>query len=297
MLLRNVCLPACRMAVLGALALAAQVRAMEIVYVGDAPRYAEYIELLRAALEHTLPSHGAYTMRPADREMSESRFLIEARSGELVNVVWSATSRDKEAQLIPIRIPLGKGLLGYRISFTAALRLGEFGRARTVADLQRYRFCLGIGWGDVSIYRAAGLPVSLAGYEALFRMTERQHCALFSRGVNEVFDEFERLRESHPGLAIEPDLLLHYPYPFYFFVSPRHPEIAARIEAGLRRMVDDGSFDAIFWKHNSAAIKRAGMERRRVIELPNPDLPPDTPLDERRYWFRPGDAPAAPARN
>lgn len=285
----------CALALLG-LSLPQRASAQEVVYVSDAPRFAEYIELLRTAMERTVSSHGPYTLRPARIDMSETRYLMEARSGELVNVVWSAASREKETQLLPIRIPLGKGLLGYRIAFTAQSQRDAFEQVRTIEDLRHYRFCLGIGWGDVAIYKAAGLPLTLSSYEALFRMTERRHCDLYSRGINEVFDEYERMLPLHPGLAIEPSLLLHYTYPYYFFVSPRHPELAARLEAGLRVMLSDGSFDNIFWKHNATAIQRAGMAQRRVIELPNPDLTPATPLDEARLWYRPGDLPPVPIR-
>jgi len=263
-----------------------------VVYVSDDPRFAEYIDLLRTALKRTTPTHGDFTMAPASVEMNESRYLLEAREGRLVNVVWSATSKEKEERLIPIRIPLSKGLLGYRIALTAKSVQARLSDVSSLRQLKRLRFCLGVGWGDVAIYRAAQLPVVHGPYEALFRMTELGRCDLFSRGVNEVFDEFERVRPRHPGLAIEPGLLLHYPYPYYFFVSPRQPELAARIEAGLRLMLDDGSFDAIFWKHNRVAIERAQMARRQLIELPNLELPAGTPLSERRYWYYPGDAPA-----
>lgn len=285
---------ALRAAVLGllvVLGLASQSQAADVVYVSDAPRYAEYIELLRSALKRTEATHGPFTMAPARVDMNESRFLLEARTGELVNVVWSATSREKEERLIPIRIPLEKGLLGYRISLIQASQQTDFHGLNNVRQLSRRRFCLGMGWGDVAIYRAAQLQVVLGQYEALFRMTELGRCDLFSRGVNEVFDEFDRVRGAHPGLAIEQELLLHYPYPFYFFVSPKHPEMAQRIESGLRLMLADGSFDANFWRHNGYAIERARIARRQVIELSNPDLPDGTPLEDRRLWFRPGDQP------
>ena len=45
-------------------------------------------------------------------------------------------------------------------------------------------------------------------------------------------------------------------------------------------MISEGSFDRIFLKHNGEAIVRSQMGRRRVIEIPNPDLPTGTPTDQ-----------------
>ncbi|MFZ5841381.1 MAG: amino acid ABC transporter substrate-binding protein [Pseudomonadota bacterium] len=258
-----------------------------VIYPGDSPRYAEYIELLRTALDRTRKDYGEYRLQPAAQEMNESRFLIEARTGERINLVWSATSIEKEKTLIPVRIPLGKGLLGFRIGIIRAGNQQRFDNVETVADLQQFEFGLGHGWGDVGIYKAAGLRVQLAPYEDLFSMTAMGRFDYFSRGVNEIFSELEAQKSKTPTLTIEQRLLLHYPYPFYFFVTPTDPDLAKRIENGLERMLSDGSFDEIFYKHNSRAIKLANMGKRRIIELKNPTLPPETPLSDKRLWYKP----------
>ena len=65
------------------------------------------------------------------------------------------------------------------------------------------------------------------------------------------------------------------------------PCASERIENGLRIMIKDGSFDAIFYKHNKAAIERANLKNRRIIRLDNHLLPKATPLDEKNLWFDP----------
>lgn len=49
----------------------------------------------------------------------------------------------------------------------------------------------------------------------------------------------------------------------------------------------DGSFNRIFWKYNRVAIEQARMSERRVIQIPNPLLPKDTPLGDTGMWFDP----------
>lgn len=261
---------------------------VEVIYPDDHPRYAEYIEILKTALDKTVPEYGAYVMHTAEIKMNETRFLAEAHLGKRVNVVWSATSDEKEKQLLPIRIPLSKGLLGYRIALIRAAQQKKLDSVHNLDDLRQLKFGLGPGWGDVSVYKAAGLPVLIAEYEDLFKMLSFGRFDLFSRGVNEIFSEYQAQKGNLPNLAIEQHLLLYYPYPFYLFVSPQTPALAERIERGMRIMLDDGSFDAIFRKHNRVAIQQADMKHRRIINISNKLLPSKTPLSDARLWYKPG---------
>ncbi|MGE5452047.1 MAG: amino acid ABC transporter substrate-binding protein [Acidobacteriota bacterium] len=263
-----------------------------VVYPGDDFRYAEYIAVLRKALDETTSDFGPYVMRPASVSMNEPRFLFEARSGHLVNVVWSATSKEKEKTLRPIRVPLSKGILGYRILFIHESMQAQFAQVRSLKDLRRFRFCLGPGWGDVPIYRNAALHVDLAEYDSLLPMVEAGRCDAFSRGINEIFEESQRMPKALSHVAIERRLMLHYPYPFYLFVTPSEENLARRIETGVRRMLGDGAFEQIFSTYNAEWIRRAKVEQRLIIEMANPDLPPETPSEESGLWFVPRKAAA-----
>jgi hypothetical protein len=53
-------------------------------------------------------------------------------------------------------------------------------------------------------------------------------------------------------------------------------------------MIDDGTFDLIFFKYHQHAIRKAGIGNRRVFSMFNPLLPPETPLANRRLWHIPG---------
>jgi hypothetical protein len=261
-----------------------------VVYPADDFRFAQYLALLRASLEKTVTDFGPFEMSAAGVPMNEVRYFQEARAGQLVNVVWGATSVEREEQLLPIRIPLEKGLLGYRLLLTPASVAPQLAGVQTAHDLAgRFKFCLGRGWGDVPIYLHAGFDVELADYDSLFKMVETGRCDLLSRGINEVFDEWEHFAPSLPHVVLEPRLLLHYRYAYYFFVSPTDRTLARRIETGLRRMIDDGSFDEIFNRYYKSAIDRANIKGRRVIELANPELPPQTPLSDSRLWYVPSD--------
>lgn len=249
-------------------------------------RFGDLIELLSLALKKTVPEYGGYKLVPSRLAMNEERSLAELKQGELVNVVWSSTSNEKETEFIPIRIPLRKGLLGYRIALIDPSNQALIDTVRTVDDLRKLNVGQGFGWGDVNVYKANGIPVATAGYESLFAMVSRDRFHLYPRGINEVFAEYAARRSGFPHLGIEKRLLLYYPWPYYFLVNRSERELAARIELGLRRMIKDGSFDAIFWKYNGAAIRQANLSKRRVIQLDNPLLPQETPLGSP-YWLPP----------
>ena len=251
-------------------------------------RFDDLKEILKTALDETVDTDGPYKLAASSRYVNEARYLAEIRDGGgEANVVWSSTSEQKERELLPIRFELRKGLLGYRVALIDGRRQAEFDRVRTFADVKKLTVGQGIGWGDVAVYQAAGVKVTTAPYEDLFRMVANDRFDLFPRGVGEAFREHAAHRKDLPELSVEQGLLLYYPWPYYFFCNRKDTALASRIERGLKRMRADGSFDRIFWKYNRAAIEQAGMKERRVIQIPNPLLPKDTPLGDARMWFDP----------
>jgi hypothetical protein len=250
-------------------------------------RFNDLLEILKGALDRTVPDYGPYSLEQAPVQMSAARAIEQLERHGLVNVVWSSTSIDREKKFLTIRIPLRKGLLGYRICLINAKEQARINRVQTLDDLRKLTVGQGTGWADVSIYNAEGIPVTTAAYGGLFDMVGAGRFDLFPRGLSEVFREFALHGPRLPGLAIDRHLLLYYPWPYYFLFNRDDPGLAARIEVGLKMMRADGSFDAIFHKYNDDWIAAADIKHRVVIRLNNPLLPPETPLDDPTLWFDP----------
>ena len=144
----------------------------------------------------------------------------------------------------------------------------------------------GADWPDTRILRANGLVVDeSAHYSDLFRKLAAQRIDYFPRSVQEIWGE---LATHHEGdFVVEPHLALHYPTAMYFFVNKDESSLAEDIERGLRKALQDGSFDALFQRHFGAVLEKSGLAEREVLELHNPLLPPLTPLNEARLWYRP----------
>lgn len=247
----------------------------------------DLIVLLRTALQRTEASHGPFELGPAPAAASEDRQLMNMEQGLLPNVVWASATPERERRLLPIRIPLRRGLIGYRIALIHRQRQAEFSRIRTLDDLRAYSLGQGPNWPETRMYRQLGFKVESGNYEALFRMLIGGRFDLFPRGANEVWNELATRSAELPDLAVEESLLIHYPQPYYFFVSRHDAALARRIERGLREMLNDGSFEDHFWRHHGAAVQQARLAERRLLRLDNPQLPRETPLADSRLWFDP----------
>lgn len=254
--------------------------------VGD-PRFNDVKEILRMALEKTVADFGPFSLRPSSQGTNGLRYLNNLANGSDLNVVWSSTTMEKERNYLPIRIPLRKGILGYRIALVRKDKQALLNQVKNLEDLKKFTIGQGVGWDDAKLYRANGIAVVEAKYSNLFRMLSYRRFDLFPRGIGEVFTEFEKNRAANPDLTIDENLLIYYPWPYYFFVSKNNSHLKARIESGLRKMIKDGSFDAIFWKYNGKAIESVNFKKRRLIQIKNHLLPKETPLHDESLWFKP----------
>jgi hypothetical protein len=270
---------------------AARGSGVRVVYpTGDIPndpRFNDVIEILRTALEKTVPQFGPFELGPAPAPMPKARYLMDLEQQREINVVWNGTSEELEKRFTPIRIPLRKGLLGYRVCLISKENQGKIDQIKTVDDLKKFTVGQGLNWGDISIYESVGIEVIKAKYAQLFKMLSLGRFDLFPRGIGEIFPEYEINLKENSNLEIEKNLLLYYPWPYYFFFNNNDHELKKRVEAGLKIMQKDGSFDAIFNKYNRAAIEKANLRGRRIIRLNNPLLPKETPLNDPTLWFDP----------
>jgi ABC-type amino acid transport substrate-binding protein len=267
-----------------------------MTYVYHAPesaldvRYLYHWEILRTALERTSARWGPYRMVQSER-MTEQRqaFELKSASGKLT-VMYLSTTPDLEASLVPVRIPVDKNLGGYSVLLIRRRDRHRFEGVRTADDLKRFRIGLGYGWIDVGILQAAGFHVVTGtSYDGLFEMLEYGRFDAFLRAATEVLDERDRRAAALPDLFIEEHLLVYYPLPMYFWFSrtAEGRRLAARAEEGMRAMIADGTYDAIFDRYQRHKILALRLKERRMVRIPNPFLGPETPFADRRLWFDP----------
>lgn len=229
-------------------------------------------------------SGGNYQLRLSPRVLTQGRALalLEADTG--IDVVNFMTSAEREAHLLPIRFPIDKGLLGMRLLLIHKSQAGRFRGIVRVEDIKSMLAGQGSDWPDTQILRNNGFRVyTTANYAGLFQMLGNARIDYFPRSITEVWAEAERYAAA--GLIVEPTLMLRYPTASYFFVNRHRAKLAADIAAGLDAMQADGSFDKLFQQFYGDVTKRASIGSRVLFHIPNPLLPPQTPLARKELWL------------
>lgn len=225
-------------------------------------------------------------LQPIPRAMSQVQTDAALQRGDTLDVAWFATSPEREARLRAIRLPIDKGLLGWRHAVVRADRFDLFRGVTQLDGLRRFTAVQETGWPDVEILRANGLRVLTApNYEQNFALLAQRKADYFPRSVLEYRAELERHREA--GLVEEPYLALVYPSASYFFVAQGNADLANLITHGLERALHDGSFDRLFYRHHARLLESVGLERRTILQLKNPYFGDAAPLARKELWFRP----------
>lgn len=213
-----------------------------------------------------------YILSEASVNVPQGRALKLLRNKIEINVAWSITSFDRVEGLLPIKIPLFKGLFGYRLFFIRESEQAKFHRALPLKKLKKsYIAVQGNDWPDTKILRHSGFNViGVSGWESYFSMVSKGRVDYFPRSMLEIWHEHRRY--SDLNLAIEKNWALHYPVYMFFFVHPEDKELASVIESGLRKAIEDGSFEILFDSVLGESLTRSQLDKRHVIELDNPSV-------------------------
>ena len=225
-----------------------------------------------------------YELKPRLNKMQQARAVRQLALGLEINVLWTMTSKEREKDLLPIRIPIDKGLLGWRIFLINKKNAMNFEKLNTFDDLKKFEAVQGHDWPDTEILKANGLKVlGLPYYDSLFKTLQIGRVDYFPRSISEIWTE----EKSHPDmdLEIEKTIILHYPTALYFFVNKDDKELARLIETGLRAAIKDGSFEKAFVESYGEDIKRTNLKNRKLFQLTNPLLPLETPLQDKKLWL------------
>ncbi len=243
--------------------------------------------LLTAALEASRARYGAYELKISTLRVQRDRLMLEMMRGRDVNLSAQVTSAEWEQKLIPLRIPVDKGLSGYRIALIDGRDQAEFSKVRTLAQLKAKSLGAGRQWSSTAVLVQSGFTVQTgATTSGLHRMLAAHRFQYFPRAIDEALFERDEYAPGFPQLAVESSFAIYVPLPRYFFVGGQ-PRLAQRLEYGLQQLIANGRFDQIFHEFYDGLIEKAGLRKRRIFTLDNPLLSPQTPLANSAYWYDP----------
>jgi hypothetical protein len=126
---------------------------------GVDPKQAYFISLLALALDKSASRYGTFQMRAAMINMPQNRTLKMLAENKNIDVAWSMTSIEREAQLQAVYIPLLKGLMGYRIGIIRKGDQEKFDQLTSLEDLKKILMGQGLDWPDTNILNSNGFNV------------------------------------------------------------------------------------------------------------------------------------------
>jgi len=266
-----------------------QLFAREPLYITHSPSpISQYATgLFKIVVDHTGDQYEAI---PVDINASYARVIEEVSKGRLT-VMWAAHHWEKEEKenIRPIRIPVFKGLLGYRIFIISREKQKLFNQITNKKELAKLTFGQGLEWADTTILEENGLSViTLKNYRQLFAMVNAGRFDVLPRGVIEPWEELKSYPEL--DLAVEKTLALHYTLPFYFYVNAKNTKLAEDLKRGLEAAVANGSYENYFQNHPIVqdALEKTNLKNRKIFKLRNPMLNDKAPLNRPEYWYKPG---------
>ncbi|WP_256253564.1 transporter substrate-binding domain-containing protein [Alteromonas sp. V450] len=242
------------------------------------------VALLKLALDKTGVN---YELKPSDRILLTGKAMRQLRENREVNIVWSMTDSQREKELTPIRIPIAKGLIGLRVFAVSTDKKSKFDNLLSLNDMRRLVPIQGEEWPDTKILQANGFNVfTVPDYREAYAMIIQGKGDFFPRSVMEINAELQA-QGSSKGLHLEENFALYYPTAMYYFVSASNKILANLIETGLKRAIDDGSFEALFQSTYSPILASLDIDERKIFTLENPLLPIETPLNNEKLWYKP----------
>ncbi|MCC2616807.1 transporter substrate-binding domain-containing protein [Aestuariibacter halophilus] len=242
------------------------------------------IALLEVALQQT---GVRYSLMPSERIMLQNKALKQLSENREVNIVWSMTDQSREDSLLPIRIPIYKGLIGWRIFLIRQQQAHRYVGMEKIEQLMQLRPIQGHDWPDTKILQSNGFDVSTAKeYLDLFTMLDQGKGDFVPRSVVEIWAELDGERMPD-GIVLEPELGIRYPSAMYYFVNKRNTTMGRLIRDGLEKAIANGEFDRLFLQYHQDIIDKSRLNERQFYQLENPLLPPETPLSREELWYRP----------
>jgi len=219
-----------------------------------------------------------------ENSVSQGRALKELSFGEFIDLNWSVTTIAREKMLLPIRIPIYQGLIGWRVFFIQQGNQDKFDQINNIEDLKEFTAVQRFDWPDHQILKINKLPVE-------GNISYKQQSLVVKDGIVDYFPlsaieiYYAAKAEINKPLLIESNLVLKYPSAYYFFVRPENYELANIIQKGFDQAIDDGSYNELFLRHFGEDLQKVNLKQRKVINLYNPLFPISEEMNNKKYWY------------
>jgi hypothetical protein len=203
-----------------------------------------------------------------------------------IDIVWGSATKERFDSYLPVKVPIYKGLIGWRLALVTQANQHIFADVSTLEQLRKYSPGQRLNWSDYKIYKENGFTItSGSSRRALAEMLLLDRFDFFPRAVIEI--EMEQREYANMSIVLDPHILIQYKSAFVFYVAKDNLELAKILTEGLHKAKADGSFDSLFEHHFKALFERLDLPNRRIIELNNSLLPKEMLDIEEHFWISP----------
>lgn len=272
--------------VLGLLAFTSQAATWRIAYPNSEALLDEQqsypLQVLALALEQTTVRYELVTTK---KILSQRRAIEQLKANREINIIWARTDNVKEEELLPVRVPLYKGLRGLRLFLADDESAELMMPVEQLPELRRFIPVQGYDWPDTKILQANGFEVATgSSQQQIYRLLQTDQANFLPRSVIDIWEALED-PNLPPNIHLEPRLAVHYPTATYFFFNKKNIVLANLVRTGLQRAIENGSFDKLFASEHREFLQKADLDKRIMFQLDNPLLPEKTPLQNKALWF------------
>ena len=172
---------------------------------------------------------------------------------------------------IELKLPLCRGLLGWRLLVTARERVDQF-KGLSLDQLKLKKVGVPATWVDAELFRSNGFNVLEQGtLDDMLGWLAEGAVDFITLGVNEAHDILASNEQHSDLLVVEPSLVLYYPFPLVFYIHPTKAELARIL---VREWCNkSGHVSKLFQAHYGDRLKQAELPKRHILKLENPMLP------------------------
>jgi len=249
-----------------------------------------YIEdLIHLVMNH---SGADYSMRAVTVKPVPTSRNVMFLKNDLFNVLWIHTDTHREKELRPIRYPIFRGLIGWRLFLIDRRKQDLLKSLASIDELKNLKCGQGHDWPDTKILNAAGFNMRTSfSWEGIHNLLANNRIDLFPRSVIEIWNEKANIDASIIGSgnknfsSVEESIALKYPTAFYLYVTKKNEKLAQALEKGFEAAIRDGTFNALFMRYFGNSIHKSKLKQRRIFEINNPLLPNQTPVNRKALWF------------
>ncbi len=257
--------------------------------------FADYCErLLSLIFNRTVEGYGSYRINLVSTASTHDALLADI-SDDKIDITVQYGNTQAENDLRAVRIPVLRGIAGYHVLLIPEQEQDSFSAIRNLQQLQSLQAGLIAENPIRPALQAAQLPIlAHPNKEAVLDfITKHKHDASTptqqAYSIMPITDAFSAREElaQIAGLRIEKQLCLVCPNPVYFYVDKQDSLLHERLQAGFEQSLFDGSFERLFNKFYTECIDWALLDGRRMLRIPNPSLPAETPFQQRSWWYEP----------